>query len=106
MAEALAMLHGLKLARDLGYIYVEAESDSLEVIQLCAGEERIWNDSTTIYAKIMTCAGSIGVVDFMHYRRQMNKVAHDIARDSFLSRRSCTWIDEPLALFSNSSLMM
>jgi hypothetical protein len=39
MAEALAVCHGLKLARDLGYTSVQSESDSLEVIQLCTGTE-------------------------------------------------------------------
>jgi ribonuclease HI len=95
MAEALAMCHGLKLARDLGYTTVQAESDSLEVIQLCTGTERIWNDATAIYAEILECAGSIGVVEFMHCRRETNKVAHDIARHCFRSRISCTWVDEP-----------
>jgi hypothetical protein len=37
MAEALAMCHRLKLARDLGYTSVQSESDSLEAIQLCTG---------------------------------------------------------------------
>ncbi|KAM0907755.1 hypothetical protein ACQ4PT_015902 [Festuca glaucescens] len=38
MAEALAMLHGLKLARDLGYTSVEAESDSLEELEATSVE--------------------------------------------------------------------
>jgi ribonuclease HI len=80
MAEALAMCHGLKLARDLGYTYVQSESDSMEVIQLCTGTERIWSDATAIYVEILECAGSIGIAEFMHCKREINKVAHDIAR--------------------------
>ena len=56
MAEALAMLHGLLFANSIGYQLVEAESDSLEVIQLCSGQERVWNEATAIYAEIMLCA--------------------------------------------------
>ena len=44
MAEALAMLHGLKLALSLGCNNKEVESDNSEVIQLCSGEDRIWNE--------------------------------------------------------------
>jgi ribonuclease HI len=59
MAEVLAILHGLHLTTTMGFNKVEVESDALEVIQMCAGDERIWNDATTIYAEIMTTAGSI-----------------------------------------------
>jgi hypothetical protein len=41
LAEALAMLHDLKLVQNLGYTSAEAESDYLEVIQQCMGAERI-----------------------------------------------------------------
>jgi hypothetical protein len=42
MAEALAMLHGLLFAHSLGYQDIVVESD-LEVINMCWGQERIWN---------------------------------------------------------------
>jgi ribonuclease HI len=89
MAEALAMLNGLKLAKNLGFSMVEAESDSLEVFQYFLGEEEIWNEATAIYAEIMLVAGSIGVVEFGHCRREMNKVAHDIARHSYNLNSGC-----------------
>jgi ribonuclease HI len=41
MAEALAMLNGLKLAKNQGFIMVQAESDSLEIIQYCSGAKEI-----------------------------------------------------------------
>jgi hypothetical protein len=62
MTEAMAMLHGLNFANSLGYSEVEAESDSLEVVQLCSGEDRIWNGSIAIYANIIDQAGEIGKV--------------------------------------------
>jgi hypothetical protein len=46
MAEAFAMLHGLFLANNVGCHVLKAESDSLEVVKLCSGDERIWNDAT------------------------------------------------------------
>jgi hypothetical protein len=78
----------------IGFNKVEAESDVLEVIQMCAGDERIWNDATTIYAEIMTTAGNIGEVEFLHCNRELNNVAHLIARESVRSRTSCIWVDE------------
>ena len=66
VAQALAMLHGLQLANNLGYSRIQAESDNWEVIQLCRGEERIWNEATTVYADIVSTAGSIGNVSFTH----------------------------------------
>jgi len=95
VAEALAMLHGLRFANDLGYSRIQAESDNLEVIQLCLGEERIWNEATAVYAEIISTAGSIGNVSFSHCRREANEVANDIARVCFSSQNSCTWDDEP-----------
>jgi hypothetical protein len=43
----------------------------------------------------MEVAGSIGVVEFVHCRREMNRVAHDIARHSYNLNSRCNWVDEP-----------
>jgi ribonuclease HI len=95
MAEAMAMLHGLTLANSLGYTNIEAESDSLEVVNLCSGADRIWNDATAIYADIFSQAVSIGKIEFMHCGRDTNKVAHELARSCFMSSTGCNWVDEP-----------
>ena len=54
----------------------ETESESLEVIQLCSGQERFWNEATAVYAEIMVAAGSVGTVLFSHCGRDLNEVAH------------------------------
>jgi ribonuclease HI len=95
MAEATAMLHGLSLANRLGYTHIEAESDSLEVINLCSGTDQIWSDAVAIYADILVQARGIGKVEFMHCRRDANKVAHEIARNCLSSSTSCSWVNEP-----------
>jgi ribonuclease HI len=95
MAEAMAMRRGLSLVNQIGCNSVEAESDSIEVIQICKGENRMWNEATAIYSDILAQAASIGSVDFSHCRRDTNTVAHDLARDSFISRSSCIWVDDP-----------
>jgi hypothetical protein len=48
----------------------------------------------------LNTAGLIGEVEFNHCGRELNKVAYDIARDSFLSKTNYNWVDEhPLASF-------
>jgi hypothetical protein len=57
--------------------------DSLEVIQLCLGERRIWNEATATYADVSSQDGNIGKVEFMQCGRDPNLVAHELARNSF-----------------------
>jgi hypothetical protein len=61
------------------------KTDFLEVIQLCSGEERIWNEATAVYADILNQASMIGNVKFTHCGRDFNIVAHEIARECFSS---------------------
>jgi hypothetical protein len=42
MAEAVAMREGLALANTTGSSWVLAESDSMEVIQSCVGQDNWW----------------------------------------------------------------
>jgi ribonuclease HI len=49
MAEALALLKGLKFLEQLGIQSVTIESDCLELIQACNAEVEVWNPSTTIF---------------------------------------------------------
>jgi hypothetical protein len=104
MAEAFAMRNGLSLASSLGYKAIEAESDSIEVIQICSGEVRMWNEATTIYSEILSHAGIIGKVDFMHCGRDSNYAAHYIARECFNSKVGCNWADEPPSFLAQTLL--
>jgi ribonuclease HI len=95
MAEALAMCHGLELAVSIGANALEAQSDSTEVIYYCLGQERMWNEATAVYADCLENAGIIGKVEFTHCSRDVNMVAHEIARSCLISKISCNWVDEP-----------
>jgi ribonuclease HI len=94
MAEALALKEGLTLANKLGCNSVIAESDSLETIQACSGEEHWWTDPAAIYADCIDLASSTGSVCFKHCVREANQTAHELARDSFRRKSSCNWDDE------------
>jgi hypothetical protein len=41
-----------------------------------------------------------------HCDREANQVAHELARQAFISKDFCTWVDHPLALFSMLYQMM
>jgi ribonuclease HI len=99
-AEAKAMQMGLQLANAMGYQRVQAESDSLEVINIMDGRERIWNESAAIYVDCIASAGMIGQTYFQHFPREANKTAHVIAKHSFDLHISCTWDDEPPSFLS------
>jgi hypothetical protein len=74
---------------------VVAESDSMEVIQACTGEEAWWGDSSAIYANCTKLATTIGNVEFRYCPREAKDVSHDLARNSFCDKNSCNWVDEP-----------
>ena len=48
--EAQAMRDGLNFANSLGFLRVEAESDSLIVIEACEGQSRWWDEVAAIFA--------------------------------------------------------
>ena len=64
--EAKAMRDGLQFANSLGFNWVEAESDSLEVIQFCTGQTQWWDASAAVFAECLDTATSIGRVTFKH----------------------------------------
>jgi ribonuclease HI len=95
MAEAHAMKYGLVLAEKLGCNRIIAESDSLETIEACTGEDRWWNESAAIYADCIDTASNIGDVSFKFCPREANQVAHELASYSYSNKISCNWDDDP-----------
>jgi hypothetical protein len=94
-AEAIAMKEGLSLTNSIGCNVVLAESDAMEVIQACDGEEAWWGESAAIYADCVDIAVTIRSVFYLHCMREANKVAHSLARKSFSKKIYCNWVDEP-----------
>jgi hypothetical protein len=56
----------------------------VEVIQSCVGQDNWWGDSAAIYVDCVDTGVSIGNVSFIHCLREANKVAHLLARESFV----------------------
>lgn len=56
--EAMAMKDGLELANSLGYNRLEAESDSMQVINFCTRQSRWWDAATAIFAECVDSGGA------------------------------------------------
>ena len=95
MAEATAMCDGLVFANSLGFPRVEAESDSLNVINFCDGQSRWWDAATAIFAECVDVSSLIGKVVFKHCFRSSNQAAHVLANFSYCNKTSLNWTDEP-----------
>jgi ribonuclease HI len=95
MAEALAMKEGLSLVASKGCSQVIAEADLLETIQACTGQETWWTEPAAIFADCVDLASLIDGINFRHCPREVNRAAHELARECFRSKISCTWDDDP-----------
>jgi ribonuclease HI len=94
-AEALAMMEGLALANHYGGTNVIMESDSLETINACNGDEVWWGEESAIFADYIDLASHIDGVEYRHCYREANEVAHELARNCFTDRNSCNLLIEP-----------
>ena len=93
--EALAMRDGLVFANSLGFNRLEAESDSLQVINFCNGQTRWWDSAAAIFAECVDTSSLIGKVIFKHCYRSCNQAAHVLAKFCFCNKSSFSWLDEP-----------
>ena len=65
-SEATAMRDGLNLANSLGFQRVEAESDSLTVINCYSGQTTWWDAAATIFVECVDISTLIEKVKFKH----------------------------------------
>jgi hypothetical protein len=86
MAESYAMKKGLALAMRMRCNRIVAESDSMEVVGACTGNEAWWSEPSAFYADCVDMAANIGEVSFCHVLREVNKVAHELAKDCFFGK--------------------
>ncbi|XBH96203.1 hypothetical protein VPH35_086638 [Triticum aestivum] len=93
--EAMAMRDGLFFANSLGLNQIEAESDSLQVINFCNGQERWWDEAAALFAECVDISTSIGKVIFKHCIRSCNQVAHVLANFSFCNKSNLSWLNKP-----------
>jgi hypothetical protein len=73
MAEAMAMHAGISFANGLGLQTIIAESDSMETIEACIGEEAWLNESAAIFADCVDLLAQIGAITFKNFLRKQIK---------------------------------
>lgn len=94
VAEALACVHAIRFARDLGLRRVEFEGDSAVVIsKLKSGVIDRSNISGYIWDARQLLLG-FKHFKFQHIKRGGNRVAHLLAREGFLRNRDECWVEE------------
>ena len=91
----LAMRDCLAFANTMGFHAIEAESDSLQVINFCNGQERWWDEAAALFAECVDISTSIGKVIFKHCIRSCNQAAHVLANFSFCNKLNLSWLNEP-----------
>lgn len=93
--EAMAMRDGLNMVNAMGFNRVEAESDSLSVVNYCQCQEKWWDAAAAIFVECIDSATLVGKVIFKHIFRDANCVAHELAKFSFCNKYDRSWSDEP-----------
>lgn len=95
--------YGAKTEQDLKYGFhsIEIESDSMEVITASTGQERIWNEASVIYVECFIIARMIGPVHYLYCVREVNEVAHSLAKFAYDNNIFCNWVNEPPDFLAN-----
>ena len=92
--DVMVMRDGLFLSNSLGLNQIESESDFLQVINFCNGQERWWDEAAALFAECVDISTSIGKVIFKHCIRSCNQAAHVLANYRFCNKSTLTWLDE------------
>jgi ribonuclease HI len=95
MAEAYAFRDGLTLAQQIGVQKFTVQTDCVQVVETMKNGGFSATSSAAIYDDCSILWSDFGIVSIEHCNREANQVAHELARVSFTSSSSCTWVDEP-----------
>jgi len=96
MAKTYALREGLRLAQQLGYSTIIVQSDCLEVVQSIQDGSFSAMASAPILDECDNLWREFTIISIEHCDRESNQVAHELARQGFMSKVSCIWVDEQL----------
>ncbi|KAL5779181.1 hypothetical protein ACOSQ2_009918 [Xanthoceras sorbifolium] len=91
VAEAVALLHGLRFAADSGLSHIHVESDAQGVIQLLQDRSIPSSDLGLVISDILSISVSLFVLSFNFVPRGANKVADALAKAALSLDSSCFW---------------
>jgi ribonuclease HI len=109
-AEAMALRDGLKLAVQIGCNRIIIQSDCMQVVSTM--EEGGFSASTAapIYDECSLLWRDFSSISIEHCNREINMVAHALAKNAVSSKSSCNWADEPpsflIAILANDVSLM
>ena len=95
MAEAFALLDGLRLAEQVGCNRILVNTDCMQVVSTMRDDGFSATTAAAVYDDCFKLWQEFSLISIEHCNRDANQVAHELARNSFLNRSSCIWADEP-----------
>ncbi|KAK5825351.1 hypothetical protein PVK06_020175 [Gossypium arboreum] len=90
LAEAMAVLHGLQFARDMGFSRVILESDSKMVIRNLQASEEDYSETMRITWDVKTLARGFASCRFEFFKREGNTLVHAMASEAM--KHSPFWV--------------
>jgi ribonuclease HI len=94
VAEAMAMLKGLKFAKELLFLNIQAESDSSNVIMAIKDKHLVSVYLETLVEDCVKLKSSFDFITFTHVRRVANQAAHYLAKFALSSNSDFVWVGE------------
>lgn len=95
MAEAYPLRKGLFLAQHIGCTKFIIQSDNMQVIETMLGDGFSATQAAAIFYDCRILTSGFTKVCFEHCPREANMVAQELTRNSFRSKLSCFWDDDP-----------
>ncbi|KAK0579669.1 hypothetical protein LWI29_029558 [Acer saccharum] len=80
VAKALAILHGIEFARDMGLVPTKVESDALGVVNLIQGKGIPFFNIWIFFSDIKDLLSSVPIVSISFVTRKVIMVAHSLAK--------------------------
>ena len=99
MTEAYALKEGLLLAQNIGSNRIVIQPDCMEVAEIMKEGGFSTISLSAIYDECITLWSWFQEISIEHCSRDLNGVAHELARRALQSKTNCIWDDEPLVSF-------
>ncbi|MDV3187737.1 MAG: reverse transcriptase-like protein [Sweet potato little leaf phytoplasma] len=93
IAELIAILEGMKLAKALRCEVVEVESDSVQAVKLILKEQEIWGEVEAVVEEIWQKSLEFSRITFSHISMDVNNVADIIAKKARMDRICEPWVE-------------
>ncbi|XLT82649.1 hypothetical protein HN873_004402 [Arachis hypogaea] len=92
-AELQGVLHGLRMAADLGMRRVVVEVDAMEVYEMLKDHTKITTCHSKVLREILSLIRRPWEISFNHVGRETNKCAHWLAQTSIKYKENFCFLD-------------